>query len=161
MADPKYSSSDVPDFSTYPGSQPELPELPEHGSPANYGYARRAQYRHYDRGPSALDESARKLGWALGRIIGTLEQIRDRAGERFQDARLEVQEQMTEVPEEARRSLENARVKAQKSLSNLRYNAVRMRHRAVRDYPIQVILAAGALGILAGAGLRMWRENRG
>jgi ElaB/YqjD/DUF883 family membrane-anchored ribosome-binding protein len=157
MADPKYSSSDVPDFSTYPGSQPELPE---HGSPANYGYARRAQYRRYDR-PSVLDESARKLGWALGRIIGTIEQIRDRAGERFQDARIEVQEQMTEVPEEARRSLENAKERAQKSLSNLRYNAVRMRHRAVQDYPLQVILAAGVLGILAGAGLRMWRESRG
>lgn len=158
MADQKYSSSDVPDFSSYPASQPELPE---HASPANYGYARRAQYRRYDRGPTALDESARKLGWALGRIIGTVELIKDRVEERFKDARAEVREQMTEVPEEARRSLENARVKAQRSLNNLRYNAVRMRHRAVQDYPVQVILAAGALGILAGAGLRMWRENRG
>src|SRR5258708_38345940 len=105
MADQKYSSSDVPDFSSYPGSQPELPE---HASPANYGYARRAQYRRYDRGPTALDESARKLGWALGRIIGTVELIKDRVEERFKDARVEVHEQMTEVPEEARRSLENA-----------------------------------------------------
>jgi ElaB/YqjD/DUF883 family membrane-anchored ribosome-binding protein len=160
MADPKYSSSDVPDFSTYPGPG-SRPELPENASPANYGYKRRAQYQRYDRGPSALDVPARKLGWALGSIIGTFERIKDRAEEQFQDARHEVQEHLSEVPDEARRSLEDARVKAQKSLNNLRYNAVRMRHRAVQDYPLQVILAAGALGILAGAGLRVWRENRG
>jgi ElaB/YqjD/DUF883 family membrane-anchored ribosome-binding protein len=157
MADPKDSSPDVLGTSAA-GTQPELPE---HASPANYGYARQAQYRRYDRGDSPLHESARRLGRALGRIIGTIEEIRDRAAERFKDARHDVQEQMTDVPEEARRSLENARVKAQRTINNLRYDAIRLRHRAVQEYPLQVILAAGALGILAGAGLRMWRENRG
>jgi ElaB/YqjD/DUF883 family membrane-anchored ribosome-binding protein len=160
MPDPKYSSSDVPEFSTYPAPDHELPE---HGTESREEYARyrRSQYDRYARGQTALDESARKIGWTIGRIIGSVEEIADRARERFSDAQENLKEQISDAPDEARRKLDDASNRAQRKLNELRYNAARLRHRAVRDYPVQVILAAGAMGVLLGAGLRAWRENRG
>lgn len=160
MPEPKYSSSDVPEFSTYPAPDRELPE---HGTESedpyeSYGHS---QYGRYIRGQSTLDESARKIGWAIGRIIGTVEEIADRARERFSDAQEHIQEQISDAPDEARRQLGDASNNAQRTLRKLRYNAVRLRHRAVKDYPVQTILAAGVAGVLVGAGLRAWRENRG
>jgi ElaB/YqjD/DUF883 family membrane-anchored ribosome-binding protein len=156
MPEPKYSSSDVPEFSTYPAPDRELPE--RGSEPHQDTYAR---YGRYVRGQSTLDESARKIGWTIGRIMGTVEVIADRARERFSEAQEQFQEQLSDAPDEARRKLGDASNKAQRTLSDLRYNAARLRHRAVRDYPVQVILAAGAMGVLVGAGLRAWRENRG
>ena len=41
------------------------------------------------------------------------------------------------------------------------YYRTRLRANAVaRDYPLQVVLAAGATGFLLGVGLRIWRANR-
>jgi ElaB/YqjD/DUF883 family membrane-anchored ribosome-binding protein len=160
MPDPKYSSSDVPEFSTYPAPDRELPE---HGSESRETYAqyRRSQYDRYARGQTSLDESARKIGWTIGRIIGTVEEIADRARERFSDAQEDLKEQLSDAPDEARRKLDDTSNKARQTLSELRYTAARLSRRAVRDYPLQVILAAGAMGVLVGAGLRAWRESRG
>jgi len=165
MPEPKYSSSDVPEFSTYPAPDRELPE---HGTEAQDPYAHdpyesygHSQYGRYIRGQSTLDESARKIGWAIGRIIGTVEEIADRARERFSDAQEHIQEQISDAPDEARRKLDDASNNAQRTLRKLRYIAARLRHRAVKDYPVQTILAAGVAGVLVGAGLRAWRESRG
>jgi ElaB/YqjD/DUF883 family membrane-anchored ribosome-binding protein len=47
---------------------------------------------------------------------------------------------------------------------NVKMGFERTRVRAdqtVREYPVQVVLTAGAVGFLLGVGLRIWRSNRG
>jgi len=50
---------------------------------------------------------------------------------------------------------------AQDQLDDLRERASDISRRARRDYPVQLILTAGAIGLLAGVGLRIWRDDRG
>jgi ElaB/YqjD/DUF883 family membrane-anchored ribosome-binding protein len=156
MAEPKYSSSDIPDFSTYPGGKPELPE---HGTESHYRYARYGS--DYDPRATALDHAARRIGWTLGRIVGTLEQFRADARERIHEAQEHLQEQADEATSEAKQTLSTAKKTARHKVEEARRTAAVLRRRAIQDYPIQVILAAGAFGVLAGAGIRTWRENRG
>jgi len=150
-AQPKYSSSDIPNFSNYP----DQPELPEHASESHY-----RAYAFGDR-RNALTEPARKIGWVLGTIVGTLEQIRYRAQERVNEAQSAIREKTSGTGESIRESMDDAKLTARQKLNEARYKAADLRRRAVQDYPLQVILGAGVAGILVGAGLRAWKENRG
>jgi ElaB/YqjD/DUF883 family membrane-anchored ribosome-binding protein len=147
----RYSSSDIPNFSTYP----DTPELPERASESNYrAYA-------YGERHSVLTEPARKIGWMLGTMIARLEEIKHQAQQRIDDAQSMIREKSAETGESVGESLDDAKKTARQKLNEARYKAAALRRRAVQDYPLQVILGAGVAGILFGVGLRAWKENRG
>ena len=133
----RYSSSDTPEFSTYPDSPPQMPREMAMGA-------------KYSRTDSDLEERARKIGWALGQLVNRLDDVRTRA-----------QERLNYEQEDAQDRIDIAKQKAQEKFNDARQRAAHLRRRAINDYPVQVILAAGVIGFLAGAGIRVWRENRG
>jgi hypothetical protein len=137
-AEKRYSSSDIPDFSTYPSTPPQIPREMAIGA-------------KYSRTDSELEERARKIGWALGQLVNKLDDVRKQAQDRIN----------YKQQEDAQDRIDIARQKAQQKFSDARTKAAELRRRAINDYPVQVILAAGVVGFLAGAGLRLWRENRG
>jgi ElaB/YqjD/DUF883 family membrane-anchored ribosome-binding protein len=145
---PKYSSSDVPDFATYPASPAE----------AAREIATGARYSHED---TDLEERARKIGWALGKLVNRLDEVKAQAREKINYIPEDAKESIESAKEGAREKFSNAKQQAQQKFGEARYRASRLRRRAVNDYPLQLILAAGIGGILAGAGLRAWRESRG
>ncbi|MCU1286366.1 MAG: hypothetical protein JWO13_2716 [Acidobacteriales bacterium] len=153
MPDPqgRYSSADIPNSSNYP----DTPELPEHASESHY-----RAYAYGDR-RTALTEPARKIGWVVGTIVGTLEQIRYRAKDGINEAQSVIRQKTSETGDSVSESLDDAKLTAQHKLNQARYKAADLQRRAVQDYPLQVILGAGVAGIVVGAGLRAWKENRG
>ena len=137
-----YHSADVPDFSSYPASPEEA-----------IGRARLLEVPNRRRRLD-LEAGARRIGETLGRAIarvrGTKEQVLDRVA----DATYEVRTQVGEAAE-------NYSNLAQTKIEEVRDQTRHLVTTARRDYPVQLILGAAAAGLLLGAGLRVWRENRG
>ena len=160
MTAPLYNSSDVPSFDTYPSNQPE--RLPASGASGGSGLIHRAE----------------QIGTALGSAVSNLRQARLRLQElRDQTAEAAV----TRINElagttkakiqkfgqtAATRASELSDAVAQKAAhlgdtTKVQYFRARRRaNQAVRDYPIHTVVAAGAVGILLGIGIRLWRANR-
>lgn len=138
MGAPIRTSSDVPDFSTYP-SAPSDHLLSAHAS------------------RSPLHEVAAEVGSRLGEGANVVRAARDRAWDRIHSMR----DSLDELYGSARsRSMEVA----QQGLDHLRAES-QVQVRRAKEFadarPLAVIAAAGVAGVLLGAGIRAWRGNRG
>jgi ElaB/YqjD/DUF883 family membrane-anchored ribosome-binding protein len=150
-------SPDLPDFDVYPGS----PQQQGVSSPRGRGSIP-AQQRpdHLLPEPDGLSRAGERLGRALGTAVRTARElpetvksrlalVKERSTQSAGSAAGQITERLQDVTGQARKSaqdqLERARARAQ-------YLA--------REYPLQIIAAAAAGGLLLGIGLRTWRGNR-
>lgn len=159
----KYSSSDVPEYSSYP-AEPDR---------ATVEVTEFSVISEFDAMPesseaSGYDEQGRKIGAALGRLVNKI-------NETVAPIRTKVSEQVTRLEDEAElaktaaeRTYEDAALKvktaAAQGLCQARARANDIRRKTaqtVNDYPVETLAAIGVAGIIAGVGLRAWRENRG
>ena len=168
MAEKIHRSSDVPNFDTYPSPAPD-------GPTGRIGMER-----------SSLEQRAAELGAAAGKIAvmvrqtkATLESLTHRpiydrvsglaenAKTRAEHLRQLAEGRAQELTHSAReKTAELGRQVREKSADLVRQaksGYVRARFeagRTVRQYPVQTALAAGAVGFLAGVGLRIRRAKR-
>jgi len=150
MAEPATRTPDVPDFDLYPGGdagagagsnlRPDR-ELPEVASQArDIGSFRRGR----------LNETAERLGDAVGMAVTRARALPGELKDRFTLIR--------------GRSSRVAGQKADELKGTANEQVRRARNRIqvlVRDYPLETIAGAAAVGVVLGAGLRMWRSKRG
>jgi hypothetical protein len=174
MSDARYSSSDIPNFDTYPSSTPQV-SLP----PADSPRASLPEGVPFDSETrSGLEIRAARLGTALGQFVlllrnkqqiaqqklsvmseeataalnQTADSVKVRAGEAGQVASNKAQEMWTE----AERRADQLRHRANHNLKLAKIRAQEIQ----RDNPERVAIGAGALGVALGIGLRIWRANR-
>lgn len=172
MAERAHSSSDVPNFDTYPATPPTPPvmrtdrELPE---PSH----------------STLEQYAAELGTAAGKVVHMVRQVREgaqhlpdhpalyRIGNLADETRARAEHLRNMATERARQWTKTAREKAaeiafrarqerRKLALQAKSNYAQTRRRAgevAHDYPVHVALAAGAVGFLIGVGLRIRRSH--
>lgn len=157
MANPLHRSSDIASFDTYP-SGPQLAEDPNRLLPE-------------EAESSALEQAGAQLGSAAGMAVMALrraqERVRSLASEKkatvtdIATARVqEVREEAATRAEELGRTLRERAFEIRRQARNGIYRA-RLRAREIQhDYPFQVVIGAGILGVAIGAGLRIWRANR-
>jgi hypothetical protein len=169
----KYSSSDVPEYSSYPAE-------PDRASAEVVEFT---VISEFDAMPqeeisNPYEEPARRVGAALGRLVNSLQNI---AGpvqskvteqyERAEDGVTLAKEAAENAYEDATRNIghmyEDARQKvsnvARQSVCQARARANDLRRQAVRtidEYPAHTLAAVGIAGIGIGIGLRAWRESR-
>ncbi|MGC2695048.1 MAG: hypothetical protein WA738_04580 [Candidatus Angelobacter sp.] len=170
MAEKVHYSSDIPNFDTYPAPSPigESERLLESG-----------------RG-SSLEQRAAELGTAAGKVVVMARQARealaklprhrvlDPISDLAETTRIHAENlgkiaahktvEWTDAAREKTLELRNeAREKAAELGRQAKSNYYRARIRAnqvVREYPVHVALAAGAVGFLVGVALRIRRANR-
>jgi hypothetical protein len=146
MAESRYSSSDVPDFSSYPASPTD----------------------HLLEGPPEWVQQAERLGYNIGRAVRA---ARDGGGQAVRAAREgggRMRERVMQMRGMARhrlgdvrdRSVQVAQEKFDQAMESSHTQLQKARELA-RENPIPVILGAGALGLIFGATARVWRERRG
>lgn len=158
----KYSSSDVPEYSSYP-AEPDR---------ATVEVTEFSVISEFDAMPqtdaSGYDEQGRKIGAALGRLVNKINEV-------VAPIRTKVSEQVTRLEDEAElaktaaeRTYEDAarkvKIAAAQGFCQARARANDLRQKTaqtVNDYPVETLAAIGVAGIIAGVGLRAWRENRG
>jgi ElaB/YqjD/DUF883 family membrane-anchored ribosome-binding protein len=178
MSEPKYSSSDIPRFDTYPSNSPQA------SSPRENGPGEQFQQSDSPRGlleparQSDLEIRAVRLGAALGHFVlllrnqkgvagqklslitedatATLNQTADSLKIRAEEARHVARNKAQEMWTEAERRAEQLRIRA---IHNLKRAHVRAQE-IQRDNPEHVAVGAGAVGLALGIGLRIWRANR-
>jgi ElaB/YqjD/DUF883 family membrane-anchored ribosome-binding protein len=141
-----YSSSDVPDYGTYPESPGEVT--------SSEGIRARSN------APLVEDSGSRADGGKVAQLRDKAADVLDQAASRARDLKDEAIDRAAEMKDQAMatggRWMESARDRASDLGRDIRgYSRV-----AVRDYPIHVIVGAAAIGLLLGIGLRVWRENR-
>jgi ElaB/YqjD/DUF883 family membrane-anchored ribosome-binding protein len=159
MAETPHRTADVPDFTGYPSERP----LPERVAGRDGG--------------AALEEKARQVGAALGSAVVTLREARHALQQAGSNAREVAGMRVNELAEAVKNKtrewgeaatsrageLRQATVeKAQDIRSQVKTGYYRTRlgaNRLVREYPLHLVLAAGAVGFLLGVGLRIWRSN--
>jgi hypothetical protein len=158
----KYSSSDVPDYSSYPAEPDRLVvEVEEVAVVSDFDAMPEA-------GASRFDEQGKKIGMALGRLVNKIEEMtagfRERAGQGMDRAEDEVALAKEAVGRSYDDFARKFRQTARRAVWDARAKAGELRVMAadtVDEYPVKTLAAVGIAGILLGAGLRVWRENRG
>lgn len=170
MAEKVHQSADVPNFDTYPAE----PLLPEHATPTALEEKARLVGQAVGKAVVTLREAGDTLkgigGEARGAAATRIGRVTDKAREagsrmtemagvmrnraahwgeaitsNVQDLGQATAERARDVRSQVKRGYFRARVRTQQ---------------AVREYPVHVVLIAGALGFLLGAGLRIWRSSR-
>jgi hypothetical protein len=149
-----YSSSDQPDFQTYPAPPDETARLE--------GVSARSK-------APVVPESASAAGYERPRIDRFTSDagVKDRVTEKV----AELKQKGADIAERASEYASNLKDDAVDAGSRwagvARDNTQRAVNRsrelsrtAVNDYPLHVIAGAAIAGILLGIGLRAWRENR-
>lgn len=132
MAERLHSSSSVPDFSTFP----EEPAAAAPNLEATYATYRRYSEADFEN-ENALSNAAARLGNALGNAVS---RVRDAVWQ----ARNRMRSGAASGSESTRTAMRDWQARARQF---------------AQDEPLKVILAAGALGLLIGAGIRMGRSN--
>jgi ElaB/YqjD/DUF883 family membrane-anchored ribosome-binding protein len=142
-----YSSSDAPDYSTFPenprdvtrsegvNAQSNAPVIVEVETMESATYTEPQSTPGISEKVSELKERGKELVERASDYASDLKEDMSAAGSRWVEM-------------------------AQQNARQLRRRTQEFSRTAVRDYPIQVILAAGLLGLLVGISLRVWRENR-
>jgi ElaB/YqjD/DUF883 family membrane-anchored ribosome-binding protein len=149
-----YSSSDQPDFETYPAAPDET--------------ARGEGVRARSNAP-VVPESASGAGYERPRIDRFVSDagIKDRVAEKVTDLKqkgADIAERASEYASDLKndamaagsRWAEIARDNTQRAINRSR----ELSRTAVRDYPLHVIAGAAIAGVLLGISLRAWREHR-
>lgn len=132
------TSSDIPDFSTYPAA------------PSDHLLSASAANPQ-------LNDVASQVGRRIGQAAAAVGGLRQRATESVQTLRESVNELTASVRE---RSADMAQAQFDRLRSRSRYRYEQAR-RYAEARPLMVIAAAGLVGLLLGMGARAWRENRG
>jgi hypothetical protein len=163
MSEARYSSSDFPNFDTYPSTAP-LPNVELKGA----GIPRQ----------SDLEIRAARIGAALGQFVLLLRNQKEAAAHKLsivtEDATAVLNQKADTVKARAEEAGQVVSNKAQDLWTEAERRAVLVRERAVlnlkraqlraheieRDYPERVAIGAGALGLAVGIGLRIWRASR-
>lgn len=168
-------SSDVPDFDTYPAEPPRQEKhIRRDGESALEQRARQvgtalgkavATVRRTQEAlkdvvaettevaASEVDALKNKAHQTSARVSGLTDTVKAKA-EDWTAAAVSRAEELRLAAEEKTSAL-GSRIKAEYYRTRIRANQL------VRDHPLHVVLAAGALGFLLGAGMRIWRTNRG
>lgn len=159
MSDAKYSSSDIPNFDTYPSRSPQ---------------GTRGDLIEQVR----LEEMAVQLGSSVGKIVRRLRNQREVAEKKIsavtEEATAALNQRVETVKAQADEIKRVTSNKAQELWTVAEQKAGEVREQAVRnikqaqvrvqeiqrDYPERVAIGAGVLGIAVGVGLRIWRSNR-
>jgi ElaB/YqjD/DUF883 family membrane-anchored ribosome-binding protein len=153
MPEPRRTSSDVPEFDTYPAPVNAERELPPIGQTT----------------PSskALNATAEKIGSAVGSAVGTLRSASSRVKimpQRGRDSVGDMRERLGDMTEQLKeRSQEltqNAREAAEEWKQTARDRIMQARRRArafTHENPLQALAVAAAIGFAIGVGLRIWR----
>jgi ElaB/YqjD/DUF883 family membrane-anchored ribosome-binding protein len=187
MAERLHKSSDVPDFSTYPASP--IDHAPDRANASVAPLVGERDNRVREQLNERARQVGTIAGQAVNMVrraqnIAPLQLVKDRANDnissiadssrdlrakasaRFDDISNQASEQYEQIKDRASMAIDDARAKispvvdrawdqAQSSLDRARLQAKRARN----DYPVQLILAAGAVGFIAGALLRARRGN--
>ncbi|MEO6119658.1 MAG: hypothetical protein ABIP12_03125 [Terriglobales bacterium] len=148
MGAPIRTSSDIPDFSTYPSS-PSDQLLSGHASATHTPV--------YDAVNGPLHDVAKEVGSRLGEGVNVVQSVRDRALDRIESLRASFSQLYCSVRD---RSTDVAQEKFDHLREGSREQFLRAKHYA-EARPLAVIAAAGIAGVLLGAGVRAWRGNRG
>jgi ElaB/YqjD/DUF883 family membrane-anchored ribosome-binding protein len=168
MAERLHHSSEIPDFDTYPATPPV-----------------NESERLLEKGKSPLEQRAADLGTAAGKVVSMIRQARtsveklphpmvERISDLAGNARERVDHLRSAAVENAQHMAHAARDKTAELGRQVRektvdlgrqakfgYYRARLRaNQTVREYPVQVALAAGLIGFLIGIGLRIRRANR-
>jgi ElaB/YqjD/DUF883 family membrane-anchored ribosome-binding protein len=178
MAESTHKSSDIPNFDTYPATPSD--------EVIDYKGVERSSLERPSIDRSSLEQRAAELGAAAGRIALIMRQtkenveslaqrgiydrvsrlaeaarirtqsLRRRAGARVQEITHAAQDKAAELRQQAR---EKTAELGRQTRSN--YYRVRLKaNQTVREYPVETALAAGAVGFLLGAALRIRRASR-
>jgi ElaB/YqjD/DUF883 family membrane-anchored ribosome-binding protein len=169
MSDARYSSSDIPNFDTYPLSSPPGGSLQASSSESlPFGSQTR----------SGLEIRAARLGSALGQFVLLLRRQQEVAQQKLSiatdDATAALNRTADSVKVRAEQAGQVASNKAQELLIEAERRGDQLRHRATlnlqrakvrareiqRDNPESVAIGAGAVGLALGIGLRIWRASR-
>jgi ElaB/YqjD/DUF883 family membrane-anchored ribosome-binding protein len=143
---------DTPDFNTYPSTPPNS---------SNSG--------------SLLEQRARQIGSVVGKAVVVARQAQDKlkdvtgdVGKSVNDLAATAKAKASELSEEvAARAADVqsvAREKTTELLEEIGYGMYRARYRMnrlFRRHPVEVVLAAGVIGLVIGAALRLGRSNHG
>lgn len=138
------STSDIPDFSTYPAAPSDHLLTPHASSTRSDGAA-------------AFNDVATQVGHKIGEGVNAVREVRERLMGRVHD----LQHSAEDLLRNFRGRSADA---AQESFDELRARArIRVEHakQFAQEKPLVVIAAAGIAGILLGAGARAWRGRRG
>ncbi|HEY1938018.1 MAG TPA: hypothetical protein VGJ33_08795 [Candidatus Angelobacter sp.] len=168
MAEGMHSSSDIPNFDTYPTTPPdrlldsksaERSALEQHATDLGAAAGRialimrqtkenlenLAQHSIYDR-LIRLSENARIRSERLRQVAAIrAQELTHAAQDRAAELGRQTQEKAEELGRHARANYYRARLKAKQT---------------ARDYPVETALAAGAVGFVVGVALRIGRANR-
>jgi ElaB/YqjD/DUF883 family membrane-anchored ribosome-binding protein len=168
MAESMHSSSDIPNFDTYPTTPPDRlldsksadrSALEQHASELGAAAGRVAlilrqtgenlehiaRFSVYDR-LRTLADNARARSERLRQITASkAQELRRTAQDKAAELGRQTQEKAVEMGRHARTNYYLARIKAKQT---------------VRDYPVETALAAGALGFVVGVALRIRRAKR-
>jgi ElaB/YqjD/DUF883 family membrane-anchored ribosome-binding protein len=149
-----YSSSDQPDFETYPAAPDETarlegvrarsnaPVVPESGSAAGSDTPRLDRFTS-DAG--IKDRVAEKVSELKQKGADMTERATEYGSDLKEEAMAAGSRWAQVAGENAQRAIERSR---------------ELSRRAANDYPLHVIAGAAVAGILIGIGLRAWREHR-
>jgi ElaB/YqjD/DUF883 family membrane-anchored ribosome-binding protein len=161
----KYHSSDVPEYSSYP-AEPDRPVV------VVEEFAMVSEFDAMPEAANPYEERARKIGSALGRLVNGINEMVMPIRAQMHDKIERVEQQLGDDVEIARQTAEQTFDDARRKVASVtrrgiheaRARALQVRRKTVQtvnDYPVQTLAAAGVAGIIAGVGLRVWRENRG
>jgi len=161
----KYHSSDVPEYSSYP-AEPDRPVV------VVEEFAVVSDVDAMPESENPYEEQARKIGSALGRLVNRVNEMVAPIRAQVHDKVEQVERQIGDDVEIARQTAEQTFDDARRKVANVtrrgifeaRAPAAQVRRKTVEtvnDYPVQTLAVAGVAGIIAGVGLRVWRENRG
>lgn len=152
MSDALYKSSDTPDFSTYPAS-------PTDQAPGWKVYSSQdvpAENVESNRNPM-FEDRARQIGTGLAKAMNTLRDTIANSKQKLSGSR----EELSHVTEDYQATAERYFSEAEGRVRQLKTEARLKARHYVKNYPVHLILAAGVAGVIAGAGMRLWRNDRG
>jgi hypothetical protein len=153
MSKPLHRSSDIASFDTYP-SGPELTDDPNRLLPE-------------EAESSPLEQYGAQLGSAAGQAVLALRRAQKKVLDIADEKRATVTDiasaRLQQVQDQAAARGQQWRERAtewRRQAKNAVYRA-RLRAREVKKQdPVYVVLGAGVLGVVIGAGLRIWRASR-
>jgi hypothetical protein len=157
MPKPLHHSSDLASFDTYPSGselaedtnrllpeQAESSPLEEYG--AQLGSAAGQAVLALRRAQQKVREIAGEKKATVTDIASArMQQIRDQAATRGEQWSNTVRERVSELRRQARNALYRARLRAREM---------------EKQDPVYIVMGAAILGVVIGAGLRIWRANR-
>lgn len=172
MAERLHRSAGVANFDTYP-AEPLLPSAQRESETAlehrarqvgaalgkTVASVRKAQDKVRNIASSTTDTGANLTETAKSKAREAVARISDLAD----SAKSKAQEWGEAAVSQADQLRQTTQRKAAELGSQVKTGYYRARIRAnqvTRDYPLHVVLSAGILGFLLGAGLRIWRANR-